>query len=59
MFDHFPNMFGLLKLNSRRAELAKLKNQLFGIKKFSDFQVPTDMKDSDTKWGMVCMVKVS
>ena len=41
MFDHFPNMFGLLKLNSRRAELAKLKNQLFEKKKISDF--PADV----------------
>ena len=22
-------------------------------------QVATDLKDSDTKWGMVCMVKLS
>ena len=37
MFDHFPNTFVVGQLNSRRAELAKLKNQLFGKKKISDF----------------------
>ena len=37
MFDHFPNIIVLVKLNKKSQSFKELKNQLFGKKNFSDF----------------------
>ena len=34
MFDHFQNMFGLMKIQIGRSQVENLKNRLFGKKNF-------------------------
>ena len=37
MFDHFQNMFGLIKIQNCRCHCENAKNRTFGKKKFLDF----------------------
>ena len=59
MFDHFQNMLKLGKQQFFGLTPKPRKINFLEKKNFLIFQVASDMKDSDTKWGMVCMVKVS
>ena len=49
-----------LQCKSVKTPNIKLKYLTCGREKFlSKIQVPVDIANSDTKWGMVCMVKMS